>query len=207
MWESRYIARELPARLKHEALFRTLGPDCRVLDLELHETDDYLLTRTPIHNLKLRHRSNTLKLKSRRGVSFDRLERWHTDFEHALPAAAHIWSETLRILDCELESDRVSPAETAESAINVLRPFLRSAKAVRVSKVRRLYSVGRCRVEIAQFTLGEASFATVCVESKDDYAVREALSNLAFVELGPPRNYMEVLHGYEYWPSDFEPEH
>jgi hypothetical protein len=45
--------------------------------------------------------------------------------------------------------------------------------------------------------LWAASFATVCVESKDDDAVREALSNLSFVELGPPRNYMEILHGYE----------
>ena len=94
-----------------------LGTHYHVLGLELHETDDYLLTRTPILNLKLRHRSNTVKLKSQRGVSSDRLERWHTDFEHALPAAAHIWSEALRLGSAE-EVRALLAGEVAELALS-----------------------------------------------------------------------------------------
>jgi len=199
MWECRFILAELPARLAHDTLSRTLGQRYSVVGRELDETDDYLLTRTPALNLKLRHRSNTLKLKSLRGVSADRLEQWQTDFERELPAAPDVWSEALRMLDAKLEPGRVSSAETAERAVTVLRPLLRQGQVVRVKKVRWLYGDGRRRIEVAFFALGpardSARFATVCVESDDADDVREVLSALSLAELGAPRNYMEVLHG------------
>jgi hypothetical protein len=193
VWECRYVAETLPARFAHDTLVRTLGPRYRVLEHAQIETDDYLLTPEPTFNLKLRHRPNSVKLKSRQSVSSDRLECWGTDFDHQLPADARVWGEALRLIECSVTPEQISAAATAKAAADLLRPFLPPARFVRVDKVRSLYSDGQRRIEVAQFACCAGRFVTICLESQDADDVREVMKNLSAADLGHPRNYVEVL--------------
>ena len=194
MWECRFIAAQLPKRFMHDALSSMLRRRYEVLGSELYETDDYLLAGTPRLNLKLRHRSNALKLKSLQAVTSDRLEHWRTDFEHKLPAPAQLWDTALSILKCNLEAGAMSGAESAASAMAMLRPFLGAAQWVRVEKVRWIYGDDKRRIEVSEFAFRTERFATLCVESESVSDVRDALISLDVVELGRPRNYMELLN-------------
>ena len=193
-WECRYVARELPERFLHPAISSVLRTDYELLASELCETDDYLLARTAELNIKIRHRSNSLKLKSLRAIAPDRLECWRTDFDQKLPAPSRMWRETLRLLECDSEPMDWLHVRCAEGIVKSLRRYLPDRRIVRVDKLRALYGEAGVRIEVAQFAVGGQHFGTLCVESEDPARVREVLARLATVELGRPCNYIEVLH-------------
>ena len=60
VWELRWIAAHLPELDKALAAFASLEPAVRVVD----EHDVYLLSGSNRINLKIRHRENTVKLKT-----------------------------------------------------------------------------------------------------------------------------------------------
>lgn len=193
IWECRYVARELPQRFQHPAPLAALGERFSVLASELREADDYLLASTPAFNIKLRHRSNSLKMKLLTATAPDGLEYWRTDFDERLPASSEIWNETLQALECGALADEFAIARTVSEAEGILRSRVDAERIVRVDKVRWLYADQTARVEVAQFAIGSREFATVCAESADPGSVRELIRKLGALELGSPCNYITIL--------------
>jgi hypothetical protein len=100
----------------------------------------------------------------------------------------------MSILECRIPSAELANIESGERAVEALRRYLAPKRIVRVEKWRWLYSDARSRIEVAEFAIGSERFGTVCVESEDASECRNALNQLAVVEFGRPRNYMELLH-------------
>jgi hypothetical protein len=193
-WECRFVVTELPPKFLPPALSSLLPSGYEVLANAVRETDDYLLASSHDLNVKIRHRSRSVKLKSLRGTTSDRLECWRTDFKHRLPAPARVWGEILRLLDCRMDCADLAGEGAPDAVIELLRRCLAPERTVRADKLRSIYGDGTDRLEIAQFVTRNERFATVCIEGDDPGRVREVLKQLATAELGRPRNSIEVLH-------------
>lgn len=196
IWECRYVVRELPQRFLHPAPLAALGQHFAAIASELRETDDYLLARTSAFNIKLRHRSNSLKMKSLVATEPDELELWQTDFDDKLPASAEIWHETLQALECDVPADAFVNTRTVPEAEGALQSCLDAGQIVRVDKVRWLYADRSARVEVARFAIGPKEFGTVCAESVDPGRVRDLIKDLDVRGLGKACNYITILERY-----------
>ena len=81
-WESRWTARHLSTLDTAWLPSSSLDPPIRVV----YEHDVYVLTQSDRINLKVRHRENSIKLKTLVDRTDDGFERWRTEFDVSLPA-------------------------------------------------------------------------------------------------------------------------
>ena len=165
----------------------SLDPALRVV----YEHDVYMLTRSDRINLKVRHRENSLKLKTLQERTRDGFERWRTDFVAPLPAGPDRFRDVLDLIGLGGSPERLGAAVRADEVVKILAAILDPSQLVAVHKSRHLFRIGACSVDEARFRTQGGTYRSLGVESSglDD------LSSLVH-DLGPmgsPRNYTQFL--------------
>jgi hypothetical protein len=196
-WECRYITTQLPARFLPNALSAVWESDGRG---EIREEDVYLLA-APELNIKLRRRTNTLKVKIMKERRDSGLEFWRTEIDAVLPAGRDAWQSVLHLLKCRGDAARLGEATDPNIALTTLKGSLSASRVVPVSKTRWKFYQPMSVLEIARFQMRDRGFASVAVEACDSSALETALLSLGTSELGRPRNYVELLRGEPLLPA------
>ena len=190
VWEARWVANVLPPQFDVAVLSRRF----RMHVPAIGEDDVYLDTGSPDVNLKLRRRTNALKLKTLRR-SADRCEEWATDIDKPLPAGENSFAAVLRLMGAAADAKRLATAPTVQEALALLGPVIGAHRLVPVVKTRHQFVQGNCRIDRADFVVAGRPLQTLGVESHELVALQEMLGRLETHTLGPARNYVEELFG------------
>jgi hypothetical protein len=186
-WELRWIARHLPT-VDAVWLPPSLDPALTVVD----EHDVYVLTRSEV-NLKVRHRENSLKLKTLVERTDDGLERWRTEFDAPLPAGPERFRGVLDLIGRAGSAERLGAAARAGEVVEILEGICDPSQVVAVHKSRRLFQRGTCWVDEVRFQTGGRTYRSLGVESSSLDDVRSLVQDLAQRRLGSPCNYTEFI--------------
>ena len=103
VWEFRWIAENLPTL---DAAWLP-PPSTDPAPIVVYEHDVYMLTQSDRINLKVRHRENSLKLKTLQERTVDGFERWRTEFVAPLPAGPERFRDVLDLIGV---ADRIEAA-------------------------------------------------------------------------------------------------
>jgi hypothetical protein len=188
-WELRWIARHLPTL---DATWRptsSLDPALTAV----REHDVYVLTPSDRINLKVRHRENSLKLKTLLERTDDGFERWRTDFDAPLPAGPERFRDVLHLIGRAGSPEGLGAAAEAGDVVNLLHAICDPSQLIPVHKTRQLYQRGTCRVDQARFRTAGGTYHSVGVESTSLDDLRALVQNLGQIKLTSPRNYTEFL--------------
>ena len=189
-WELRWTAAELPVV---KDVWSTMPVDLSS-SAEIEDQDVYLLTGSSRINLKLRRRSNALKLKRLCGRSSEGFELWRTEFDVPLPVGRAISVRTLGLLRAGGLIDTLSVAATTDEALEIVSTVFPSDRIVEARKWRRIHQGRSCLVDDVRFQVSGSAFWSIGVESASAPALRTLVSELAADRLGEPRNYMQFLY-------------
>jgi hypothetical protein len=167
----------------------SLAPPFSLVD----EHDVYLLSGSSRVNLKIRHRENTVKLKTLQQRTSDGLERWRTEFDAALPAGEELFREVLDLVGRAGPAERLGAAASAGEAVGILDTVCDPSQMVSVYKERRLFETGVGTVDEVRFRIDEAHYSSLGVECSSLCELRRLVEDLGLGRLGSPRNYAEFL--------------
>jgi hypothetical protein len=190
IWELRWTAADLPAL----STAWTTKASTDLPSLELEERDVYVLTPSRLVNLKLRRRTNALKLKRLGARSSDGFERWRTEFDAPLPVDRSVAESTLDLLDARSLIEPLLAASTTDEALAVISVVCSPDRFVEVRKRRELYRHAQCVADDAQLQVGRRTFRSIGVESASVRELRRFVGSWRRDQLGQPRNYMEFAH-------------
>ena len=188
MWELRWIGAHLPHLDEVRTTFAIAEPG-----LNVDEHDVYVLSGSSQINLKIRHRSNTLKLKTLHGRSSDGLERWRTEFDAALPAGTQLFRDVLDLIGRVGPADRLGAAATAGDAVAILDTICDAGQLVSVYKSRQQFQRDMGTVDVVQFRIAAGHYHSLGVESSGPTELRRLVGDLRLRRLGSPCNYAEFL--------------
>ena len=188
-WESRWIARHLPALDTAWLPPSSLDPAPRVV----YEHDVYMLTRSDRINLKVRHRENSLKLKRLLERTDDGFERWRTEFDVPLPAGPERFRDVLDLIGRAGSAERLGAAARAGEVVEILDEICDPSQLVAVHKPRHLFERGTCRLDDVRFRTRGGTYRSLGVESSSLDDLRSLVQDLEQGGLGSPCNYTEFL--------------
>ena len=188
-WELRWIARDLPTLDAAWSSPSWLDPAVRVVD----EHDVYVLTRSDQINLKIRHRENSLKLKTFVERTDDGFERWRTEFDVRLPAGPERFGEVLDLIGAAGSPERLGAAARAGEVVGILDAICDPSQLVAVHKSRHLFERGTCCVDEVRFQTRGGTYRSLGVESSSLGDLRSLVRDLDQGTLGSPCNYIEFL--------------
>jgi hypothetical protein len=191
-WECRFVVREMPHKFTAERLAERLRVP---LTPPIEESDVYLLTDDTSVNVKLRRRTNALKVKLLGGRSGDGLERWRTDIDSQLPAPASVWQAALRAVNVVDDASALGACAHFDAAVGALTHLAPALALVRVEKRRTTFQVGEIKLEVATFSVEREQRRSFAVESRHVEAIQKVLRTLDSRTLGQPTNYIEALNG------------
>ena len=189
-WELRFITETVAAPLEfavESAGFAAAGPG-------FEERDAYLLTGSEKTNLKVRFRGNTLKLKTLQETAADRVERWRTELDVALPAGAVVIERVLALLGVTGDAVALGSAATASELTDALARILSPGRMVAVAKQRRLFGGGSCRADVVRFAVGQGRYASLGLESESAVELRAHLRWIELPAAATTQNYMQLLY-------------
>ena len=189
MWELRWIAAHPPDLDKAWVAFASLEPSSRAVD----EHDVYLLGGSSRINLKIRHRENTVKLKTLQERTSDGFERWRTEFDAELPAGTELFRDVLDLIGRAGPAERLGAAASAGEAVAILDTICDSSQMVSVYKSRRLFQRGIGTLDEVRFRIDEGQYSSLGVESSSLSELRTLVEDLELGRLGSPCNYAEFL--------------
>ena len=161
----------------------------RVVD----EHDVYLLSGSNRINLKVRHRENTVKLKTLQQRTSEGFERWRTEFDAALPAGTELFREVLDLIGRAGPAERLGAAASAGEAVGILGTICDPSQMVSVYKSRRLLQRGIGTVDEVRFRIDEGHYSSLGVESSSLTELRRLVEDFGLGRLGSPCNYAEFL--------------
>lgn len=196
VWESRYIVPALPARFRPSVMARSY----ELVAADVQEPDAYLIAPSPDFNVKLRDRTNTVKVKVRVERAARGLERWRTTIDDRLPMDAAAWHGVLATFGLDASDIRLSAVTSTEQALRLLQVSSR-VPTVRLDKTRWLFRDGDSRIDVVCFTMLGRRFGSLGIESADPISVRRTCERLRVGGLGGPRNYTELFAQAEHEPS------
>ena len=188
-WELRWIARHLPP-------VDTAGLSPSSVDLAVRVVDEhdvYMLTQSDRVNLKVRHRENSLKLKTLVERTDDGFERWRTEFDVPLPAGPERFREVLDLIGGAGSPERLGAAARAGEVVEILDAICDPSQLVAVHKTRHLFQRGTCSVDEVRFRTRGGSYRSLGVESSSIDDLRSLVRDLGLGRLGSPCNYTEFL--------------
>ncbi len=188
-WEMRWIARHLPTLDAAWLPASSLDPPFRVV----HEHDVYVLTRSDRINLKVRHRENSLKLKTLLERTDDGFERWRTEFDAPLPAGPERFRDVLDLIETEGSPERLGAAARAGELVELLEATCDPSQLVAVHKSRNLFQRGTCCVDEVRVRTRQGTYRSLGVESSSLGDLRSLVQDLGQRSLGSPRNYTQCL--------------
>jgi hypothetical protein len=189
-WELRWTAAELPDLSN---VWPTMPVD-KSSSTVIEDHDVYLLIGSTWINLKLRRRTNALKLKRLCGRSLEGFERWRTEFDTPLPVGRAIAERALGLLRARTLVETLSVAATTHETLEIISTVCPPDRIVEAHKWRRLYQRGSCLVDDVRVQVSGSAFRSIGVESASVQALRTFVSELAAERLGNPRNYMQFLY-------------
>ena len=187
--ELRWIARHLPTLDAAWLSPSSLDPAFRVV----YEHDVYVLTRSDRINLKVRHRENSLKLKTLVERTEDGFERWRTEFDVPLPAGLERFRDVLDLIGRAGSAERLGAAARAGEVVEILDAICDPSQLVAVHKSRHLFERGTCRVDEVRFRTRGGTYRSLGVESSSLDDLRSLVQDLDQGRLGSPCNYTEFL--------------
>jgi hypothetical protein len=163
-WESRYFSKSLPENFSHEKLDTEFH---RVSD-NAEEHDIYFFSDNAEANIKLRLRSNTLKLKVLMTSNHDGFELWKTEFKQPLPASRKDWD----IIDSYLSFgdeviEKLYKLGECELIVEAIMKYCPHIKVIDVRKIRRFYQHGLAQLEVASGEFNNTPFCSVQFESEN----------------------------------------
>jgi hypothetical protein len=191
LWECRFVVRELPEEFTAERLAQRLHVS---VTPQIEESDVYLLAHDTSTNVKLRHRTNALKVKVLGARSDDGLERWRTNIDRELPVPASVWRSALRVVNIVDDASALVRCADFNAAVETLASFIPTLTLVWVEKLRTALQMGEIKLEVATFSVERERRSSFAVESRDAEAIKGLLRALDSRTLGRPTNYMEVLN-------------
>ena len=187
VWEFRWIAEHLPTVDSSRLPPSSLDPALRVV----YEHDVYMLTQSDRINLKVRHRENSLKLKTLQERTGDGFELWRTEFVAPLPAGPERFRDVLELIGRAGSPDRLGAAARAGEVIAILDMICDPSELVAVHKSRHLFQRGTCGVDEVRFRTRGGTYRSLGVESGSLDDLRSLIRNLDIP--GSPCNYTEFL--------------
>ena len=187
LWELRWIAEQLPAFDASRLRASSIEPERRVL----YEHDVYMLTRSDRINLKVRHRENSVKLKTLQERTGDGFERWRTEFDVPLPAGPERFRDVLHLIGAAGSPERLGAAVRADEVVEILDTIGDPVQLVAAHKSRHLFPIGTCTVDEVRFRTHGGTYRSLGVESSSLDDLRSLVRGLG--PLGSPRNYAQFL--------------
>ena len=187
VWELRWIAEQLPSLAAVRWPASSVDPERRVL----YEHDVYMLTRSEEINLKVRHRENSLKLKTLQERTGDGFERWRTEFDASLPAGPERLRDVLDLIGMAGSPQRLGAAIRAGELVEILQAGSDPSPLVVVHKARHLLRIGTCAVDEVRFRTQGGRYRSLGVESGSLDDLRALVHELG--PLGSPLNYAQFL--------------
>jgi hypothetical protein len=187
VWELRWIAEELPSLDAARLSSSSIDPERRVL----YEHDVYMLTRSEEINLKVRHRENSLKLKTLQERTVDGFERWCTEFDAPLPAGPERLRDVLDLLGTTGSPQRLGAAMRAGELVGLLEAGGDRPPLIVLHKSRRLFRIGTCSVDEVRFRTQRGTYRSLGVESSGLDDLRSLVRDLG--PLGRSRNYAQFV--------------
>ena len=153
----------------------------------------YVLTRSDRINLKVRHRENSLKLKTLLERTDDGFERWRTEFDATLPAGPERFRDVLDLIGTAGSPERLGAAARAGELVELLEATCDPSQLVAVHKSRHLFQRGTCCVDEVRFRTRQGTYRSLGVESSSLGDLRSLVQDLGQRSLGSPCNYTEFL--------------
>jgi len=187
VWELRWIAEQLPRLDAARWPASSVDPERRVV----YEHDVYMLTRSEEINLKVRHRENSLKLKTLQERTGDGFERWRTEFDASLPAGPERLRDVLDLIGMAGSPQRLGAAMRAGELVEILQAGSDPSPLVVVHKARHLLRIGTCAVDEVRFRTRGDRYRSLGVESGSLDDLRSLVHELR--PLGSPLNYAQFL--------------
>ena len=187
VWELRWIAEQLPSPATVRWPTSSVDPEPRVI----YEHDVYMLTRSEEINLKVRHRENSLKLKTLQERTGDGFERWRTEFDASLPAGAERLRDVLDLIGMAGSPQRLGAAMRAGELVEILEASSDPSPLVVVHKARHLFRIGTCSVDEVRFRTQGGRYRSLGVESSSLADLRSLVHELGL--RGSPLNYAQFL--------------
>ena len=188
-WELRWTARHLSTLDTAWLPPSSLESDVRVV----YEHDVYVLTRSDRINLKVRHRENSIKLKTLVERTDDGFERWRTEFDASLPAGPEHFRDVLDLIGRAGPPERLGAAARAAEVVEILDAICDPSQLVAVHKTRHLFQRGTCCVDEVRFRTRGGTYRSLGVESGSLRDLRSLVQDLGQGRLGSPCNYTEFL--------------
>ena len=186
VWELRWIAEHLPT-----VDISRLPPPSVDPALRVYEHDVYMLTQSDRINLKVRHRENSLKLKTLQERTGEGFERWRTEFVAPLPAGPERFRDVLGLIGKAGSPDRLGAAARAGEVVEILDAICDPSELVTVHKSRHLFQRGSCGVDEVRFRTRRGTYRSLGVEGGSLDDLRSLVRDLGMP--GSPCNYTEFL--------------
>lgn len=187
VWEFRWVAENLPTL----DAARLPPPSTDPAPIVVYEHDVYMLTKSDRINLKVRHRENSLKLKTLQERTVDGFERWRTEFVAPLPAGPERFRDVLDLIGMAESPERLGSAARAGEVVEILDAMRDPPELVAVHKSRHLFQRGTCRVDDVRFRTRGRTYRSLGFESSSLDDVRSLVQDLD--RPGSPCNYPEFL--------------
>jgi len=190
-WECRYFSNSLPKDFTHA----TLDSQFHRSSDESNEHDIYCFGKDSDANIKIRLRTNTLKLKIRKVTDNDGFELWETVFKHPLPAPPDKWE--IIALSLGVETLQLSTLQELTYASAVIREITKhhpEIETVEVYKTRRFYRRGLAQLEVAKGHYNNLEFYSVQYESENLVDAQMLRKSFPPHDMGTPCSYTEFLH-------------
>jgi hypothetical protein len=189
VWECRYFFAQLPDAFERDRMLRRFpsvsGP--------FYDNDVYLLADDATKNIKLRKRTERIKLKRMIQREDDAFELWRTELDCALPAPLHAWKEVLSWLGINSDESTFLACSSADEALGALRGAVASLVYLASTKHRLFYPASpSTRIEASNIEINDAPLSTVVFESTD-LADARALRDEFACELATPDNYVHLI--------------
>ena len=156
---------------------------------EKRSAEVYILSTESMQNTKVR--DGLMDIKVLQNINEDGLEQWKPVFKEAFPLNKEQIIEVFKFFQVgvsELKKDVYSFDEFLEELINPCEKL----KAINVTKIRHIYNINDCIVELAEVTGDGKPIRTVAVEQEDPKKVIETVEQLGLKDFENV-NYIKAL--------------
>ncbi len=142
---------------------------------EKRSAEVYILSTESMQNTKIR--DGLMDIKVLQNVNEDGLEQWRPVFKEAFPLKKEQIVEVFKFFQVDAPEFKKDVYSFDEFLEELIKPCDK-LKAIDVTKVRHIYNINECIVEIAEVTGDGKPTRTVAVEQEDPKKVVETVEQL-----------------------------
>ncbi len=142
---------------------------------EKRSAEVYILSTESMQNTKIR--DGLMDIKVLQNVNEDGLEQWKPVFKEAFPLKKEQITEVFKFFKVDVPEFKKDVYSFDEFLEELIKPC-KKLKAIDVTKVRHIYNINECIVEIAEVTGDGKPTRTVAVEQEDPKKVVETVESL-----------------------------